>query len=526
MHLNRTSFLESIKKSNGYDVIIIGGGATGLGIAVDAASRGYSTLLLEQEDFAKGTSSRSTKLIHGGVRYLQQGNISLVLEALRERGILIKNAPHLVKRQAFLIPNYRWWEGPFYGIGLKIYDLLAGSLNLGPSRRLSYDLTIEKLPSLGREGLRGGILYYDGQFDDSRLAIHLARTAVTHGAHCMNYSKVIELVKQRNKIRGVRVSDQLTGEEYEVPGRVIVNATGVFTDDTLEMDTPESEHLITPSQGIHLVIDKKFSPGDTAIMIPKTDDGRVLFAVPWHGKVLLGTTDTPVDKPDLEPVALEEEVDFILKHASRYLSVSPSRKDVRSVFVGLRPLVKGGEDESDTSSISRDHTLFTSESGLVTITGGKWTTYRKMAKDTVDQASHSAGLPSRPCITEELKIHGWTSENGSGESLFMEDPLHHYGTDKAGVEELIYEEPELGGRIHPRLPYLKAEVIWGVRYEMAMTVEDILSRRTRSLLLDARASIESAPDVAQLMARELKKDQKWIDRQIEAYEAVANNYLI
>lgn len=518
--LDRNEMLKSAKNKAGYfDVIIIGGGATGLGVAVDSASRGYSTLLLEQHDFSKGTSSRSTKLVHGGVRYLQQGNVSLVLEALRERGLLIQNAPHLVQNQSFVVPNYDWWEGPFYGVGMKVYDMLAGKLGLGPSKHLSLEETVEHLPTLEREGLRGGVIYYDGQFDDSRLAINLVQTAADHDAALVNYLKVTGLLKSNKMVDGVSVQDQLTGETFDINSRVVVNATGVFTDSILKMDKPGAENIIAPSQGVHLVIDKKFSPGESAIMVPHTDDGRVLFAVPWNGKIVVGTTDTLVDEPTLEPKAHEEEVDFILKHASQYLTGNPTRKDVRSVFAGLRPLVKSGEGK-DTASISRDHSLMISDSGLVTIAGGKWTTYRKMAQDTVDQAATVAGLNVRDCFTEHLRIHGWLK------NIDPDDPLNHYGSDRVEINKLINEDKSLGEKLHERLPYLKAEVIWGVRNEMAITVEDILARRTRSLLLDAKASVKMAPEVARLMADEIGHDQAWIDEQIERYEELAQAYIL
>ena len=519
--MNRSDMLHAVNQKQGYfDMIIIGGGATGLGTAVDAASRGYSTLLLEQHDFAKGTSSRSTKLVHGGVRYLQQGNVSLVLEALRERGLLIQNAPHLVRNQSFIVPNYDWWEGPFYGIGMKVYDMLAGKLGLGPSKNLSLEKTIEQLPTLEQEGLRGGVIYYDGQFDDSRLAINLAQTAVEHKAAMINYAKVTELLKTNTMVDGVVFKDQLSGEEFKVNGRVVVNATGVFTDNILKMDNPDSKPIIAPSQGVHIVIDSEFSPGKSAIMVPHTDDGRVLFAVPWNGKLVLGTTDTPVDGPELEPKAMEEEIDFILKHAAQYLTGDPTRDDVRSVFAGLRPLVKAGGDGSDTASLSRDHTLIVSDSGLVTITGGKWTTYRKMAQDTVDQAATIAGLNFNECVTENMRIHGWLKNTDHS------DPLHHYGSDRVEIEKLIKENPDLGEKLHERLPYLKAEVVWGVRNEMAMTIEDILARRTRALLLDAKASVEMAPEVAKLMAEEMDKDREWQKTQVSEYEHVASAYIL
>lgn len=520
MNLNRDKIKQTvISKSDYYDVVIVGGGASGLGAAVDAASRGYSTLLLEQHDFSKGTSSRSTKLVHGGVRYLQQGNVSLVLEALRERGLMIQNAPHLVRNQSFIVPNYDWWEGPFYGVGMKVYDMLAGKLGLGPSKNLSLEKTIERLPTLETEGLRGGVIYYDGQFDDSRFAINLVQTAAEQGAHLLNYSKVTGLIKTNGMVDGVNVKDMITGDEQKISSRVVINATGAFTDQVLKMDNPDAKSIISPSQGVHLVIDKKFLPGDSAIMVPHTDDGRVLFAVPWNGKIVLGTTDTPVETTTLEPVAMEEEIEFILKHATQYLTGNPTRKDVRSVFAGLRPLVKAG-DGKDTASLSRDHTLMVSDSGLVTITGGKWTTYRKMAQDTIDQAAMIAGLKVNECVTENLRIHGWLK------NVDLTDPLHHYGSDRVGLEKLIKEDPKLGEKLHQRLPYLKAEVLWSVREEMAMTVEDILARRTRALLLDAKASVEMAPTVAKMMAKEMGQNKNWVNEQIDQYNNVAKSYII
>jgi glycerol-3-phosphate dehydrogenase len=518
--MKRTEMLNALNQKTGYwDMIVVGGGATGLGVAVDAATRGYSVLLLEQSDFAKGTSSRSTKLVHGGVRYLQQGNVSLVLEALRERGLLLQNAPHLVRNQSFIVPNYDWWEGPFYGVGMKVYDMLAGKLGFGKSKVLSLEKTMEAIPTIEPGGLRGGVIYHDGQFDDSRLAINLAQTAADNGAILINYMQVTGLMKSNDMIDGVKVMDMLSGGEYGVNGRVVINATGAFTDTLLKMDDKNAESIISPSQGIHLVLDKHFLPGDSAIMVPHTDDGRVLFAVPWHGKVVVGTTDTPVDTPDLEPIALEEEIEFVLKHAKQYLTGNPTRKDVRSVFAGLRPLVKA-DGATGTASLSRDHTLIISLTGLVTITGGKWTTYRKMAQDVVDQASTVAGLNRRDCITETLRIHGWLKTVNTGE------PLHYYGSDRLAINKLIEEKPELGRPLHERLPYLKAEVVWAVRNEMAMTIEDVLSRRTRALLLDARASVEIAPEVAGLMAQEAGYDAAWQQQQVKAYTDLAAGYIL
>ncbi len=518
--MKRSNMLDAVKKETGYwDFIIVGGGATGLGIAVDATTRGFKTLLLEMHDFSKGTSSRSTKLVHGGIRYLQQGNVSLVLEALRERGLMIQNAPHLVHNQSFIVPNYDWWEGPFYGVGLKVYDMLAGKLGLGPSKNLSLKKTREFLPTIRTEGLKGGVIYYDGQFDDSRLAVNLAQTSAENKGVLLNYMKVTDLIKSNGMVQGVTTRDMLSGEEHWINGRVVINATGVFTDDLLKKDNPDAQPILAPSQGIHLIIDKEFLPGDTAIMVPQTEDGRVLFAVPWHDKVVLGTTDTPVDGPSLEPEAMEEEIEFVIKHAAKYLNGNPTRKDVRSVFAGLRPLVKM-EDSRNTASLSRDHTLLVNPSGLITITGGKWTTYRKMAQDVVDQASIIAGLNPAKCLTEDLRIHGWLK------NLDHNDPQYYYGSDLVSIKKLIREKPELGEKLHERLSYIKAEVVWTVRHEMAMTVEDVLSRRTRALLLDAKASIDMAPEVARIMANEAGYDDAWQQQQVSEYTELAKKYIL
>ena len=517
--MKRDKMIDTIENFAGiWDIIIIGGGATGLGTAVEAASRGYKTLLLEQHDFSKGTSSRSTKLIHGGVRYLQQGNISLVLEALHERGMLIQNAPHLVHNQAFIVPTYDWWSGPFYGVGMKVYDLMAGKFGLGPSRILSREETLAKIPTLEPKGLRGGVRYCDGQFDDSRLAINLAQTAVDLGSTPVNYIKVIGLLKSNNMISGVMAKDMESGKEYELNGRVVINATGIFTDTILKMDNPAAKKIITMSQGVHLTFNKEFLPGDSAIMVPHTADGRVLFAVPWHDRVVVGTTETAVEKATLEPCAFEEEIDFILNHAAKYLTKDPTRNDVLSLFAGIRPLVNtGGSKES--AAISRDHFLLVSECGLITITGGKWTTYRKMAEDAIDRAALIAGLEERQSITKNLRIHGWLK------NIDPNGALHYYGSDEIAIKKMIARRPLLGDKLHERLPFIKAEVIWAVQEEMARTVEDVLSRRTRALLLDAKASMEMAPETAKLMAAELRYGQDWENEQVLAYKELARNYL-
>ncbi len=517
--MNRDEMIRHLEQHSGvWDIIIIGGGATGLGCAVDAASRGYRTLLLEQHDFAKGTSSRSTKLVHGGVRYLRQGNITLVVEALRERGLLIHNAPHLVSNQSFLVPNYVWWDGPFYTAGMKVYDILSGKLGLGPSRRLSKAETLRHIPNLKSEGLRGGVVYYDAQFDDSRLAVNLAQTAAEHGATLLNYMRVTGLLKSGEMVNGVAAKDMETGHDYRIGARVVINATGVFTDSVIRMDDPGAGRIIAPSQGIHLVLEKEFLPGDTAIMVPHTEDGRVLFAVPWHGKVVVGTTDTPIEEPSLEPCALDEEIEFVLRHAARYMARPPRRVDVRSVFAGLRPLVSPG-GTADTASIARDYLLIISRSGLVTMTGGKWTTYRKMGEEAVDHAVLVAGLDEHPCKTEHLRIHGWLDHDDRS------DPLRFYGSDARCIKDLIVKTPDLGKRLHDALPYTRAEVVWAVREEMARSVEDVLARRTRALLLDARASIEAAPETARIMADEAGRDSNWQAEQVAAYTELASHYI-
>lgn len=517
--MNRDDLVRELQGTTTWDMIIIGGGATGLGAGVEAASRGYRTLLLEQKDFAQGTSSRSTKLIHGGVRYLQQGNISLVLEALHERGLLIRNAPHLVQHQSFIVPNYGWWEGPFYGIGLKLYDMLAGKLGLKPSKALSRQKVLERIPTLEPEKLRGGIMYYDGQFDDARLAATLACTMENLGGCPLNYMKVTGLIKEDGVIKGVRATDEETGREYEIYGRVVINATGIFVDDVLKMDDPEKENLISPSQGIHIVLDKSFLPGDAAIMVPHTDDGRVLFAVPWHDRVIVGTTDTEIETCGLEPRPLAEEIEFLLSHAARYLTKDPAAEDILSVFAGIRPLISS-KGAGSTASLSRDHHLEISMSGLVTIAGGKWTTYRKMGEDTIDQAYLIAGLEHRESKTKHLNLYGWSADSEGNR------PFEMYGINARRIKALISENPELDKLFHPDLPYRMAEVVWAARNEMARTVEDILARRTRALILNARASMEAAPEVAALLAEELGKDQDWASRQVESYLKLAGNYLL
>ncbi|HEX2863203.1 MAG TPA: glycerol-3-phosphate dehydrogenase/oxidase [Deinococcales bacterium] len=501
-----------------FDVASIGGGATGLGAAVEAASRGYTVALFEGEDFAKGTSSRSTKLVHGGVRYLAQGNVSLVREALRERGRLRRNAPHLVRDLAFIVPAYDWWSGPFYGIGLKLYDVLAGRLNLGTSKLITRQAVLERIPTIEPEGLSGGVVYYDGQFDDARLAVTLAQTAADLGAVVLNHAPVTGLLRDGERVSGVIVRDAAGGTEFEVHARTVINATGVFADSVRKMDDPDAKAVLEPSQGVHLVLPKEFLPGDTALMVPKTDDGRVLFAVPWHERIIVGTTDTPVPSASLEPRPLEEEIEFLITHAGRYLSKDPKREDVLAVFAGLRPLVRPQKEEGNTAALSRDHSIFVSRSGLLTIVGGKWTTYRKMGEDVIDRAAKIAGLPEHESRTAEMGLHGRPTE-GQAQPVLEVERL--YGTDWPHIQALAAADPTLGERLHPNLPFTKAEVLWAVRQELALTVEDVLSRRMRALLMDARAALAAAPAVARMMALELGRGSTWEEEQLAAFRPIA-----
>ncbi len=518
--MNRETALDRIRSGETFDILICGGGATGLGAAVDAAARGHSVCLIEQADFANGTSSRSTKLIHGGVRYLRQGQISLVTGALRERERLIHNAPHLVCSVPFVIPAYRWWQRAYYGTGLKVYEKLGGHDSFDPSKILSRRELIELLPTVERESLRGGVLYHDGQFDDARLAIVLAQTASDHGAAVVNRVRCVGVTKtERGRLAGLLARDEESGAELEIGARTVINATGPFTDGIRRRDDPRAPLLVRPSQGVHVVLPREFLPGDHAMLIPRTDDGRVIFAVPWHGRVVAGTTDTPVEEASLEPRALPEEFDFLLGHLGRYLSCDPRPADVLSVFAGLRPLVKG-ETGTSTASLSRDHLITVSDSGLITIAGGKWTTYRKMGEDVVDRAEELGGLTRRACPTADLPLHG--SEEIS---CNLTTEIDAYGSDSRRIEALIAAEPELADYIDRRLDLQKAEVVWFARDEMARTVDDVLSRRCRALILDAAAAIDAAPAVAAILARELGWSEEREQAEIEAFNGIARGYL-
>lgn len=503
-----------------WDMVVVGGGATGLGVAVDAATRGMSVACLERSDFAKCTSSRSTKLVHGGVRYLQKGDVMLVLEALRERGRMKANAPHLVKDQAFVISNYSYWDNLLYFCGLTFYDLLSFGFGYGRSKFISAKKVMRLLPTSVRKGLKGGVVYHDGQFDDARMAVNLAQTCADHGGTVVNAMTVRGILHDdAGRVAGVVCTDNLTGEEYRLRARCVVNAAGCFVDDIMHMDSPAHRRMVTPSQGVHLVLDRKFLQSDHAIMVPRTSDGRVLFAVPWHDKVVVGTTDIVRPTAAEEPLPLKEEIDFILSTAGLYMDPAPTYRDILSVFAGQRPLAAPKKEGKSTKEISRSHKIIVSDNGLVTVTGGKWTSYRLMAEDTVDRAIETAGLPARRCVTRKLHIHGYRPDPDLTNHRYV------YGSDEERILQLIADDPALGEKLSPRFGYTLAEVVWAVREEMALTVEDVLARRVRLLFVDARAAIEAAPKVAETMARCLGRDREWAEREVESFTDLAKNYI-
>ena len=517
--MERNECVRRIERAEAWEIVVVGGGATGVGIALDAASRGYQTLLLEQNDFGKGTSSRSTKLVHGGVRYLRQGNISLVMEALKERALLLRNAPHLVHDLEFVIPSYRWWEKPFYGIGLKLYDLLAGRCGFGRSTTLSREEVIARLPNISPRSLRGGVNYHDGQFDDARLLINLAQTAAREGACVLNYARVTGFSRDAGGLmNGVTFRDEESGVTHTVTARAVINATGVFCDQLRQVDDPAASPMVALSQGVHLVFARDFLPGASALMVPQTRDGRVMFAIPWLGHVVVGTTDTPIPTAALEPSPLADEIDFILETAGEYLEKRPVRADILAVFTGIRPLVKKGS-RAKTAALPRDHTIHVASSGLLTITGGKWTTYRRMAEDAVNLAAGLARLEKSRCLTRDLRICGFHSSAKQFGLLAM------YGSDAPALAALIREHPPLGEPLHQALSICGAQIVWAARHEMARTVEDVLARRTRALFLNARAALEIAPAAARLLAAELGRDEAWQERQLADFHEVAAHFL-
>lgn len=517
---DRNIYLQKITSVTAeWDLIIIGGGATGLGIALDATIRGYKTLLVEQADFAKGTSSRSTKLVHGGVRYLAQGDVKLVREASIERGLLHRNAPHLVKDQNFIVPVYTVWDRLKYTIGLKIYDWIAGRLSLGSSVFISKKETLKKIPAIQSKNLKGGVLYHDGQFDDSRLAINLVQSIWENGGYAINYMQVINLLKDENgKISGAAVMDMETKKRYELKAKAVVNATGVFVDDILQMDKPGSAKTICVSQGVHLVLDKKFYPSSEALMIPETSDGRVLFAVPWHDKVVLGTTDTPVEQASLEPQALEKEIAFILETAGNYLSTKPQRSDILSVFAGLRPLAAPQNGDQKTKEISRSHKIIVSTSKLFTILGGKWTTYRKMGEDMVNRIEKELKWEHKKPATATLHIHGFAADTN------WNDPLYFYGSDAPLIRHQM--NGTANDWLSDELKIHRTQIRWAIEHEMARTVEDFLSRRTRALLLNAKESRRIAPEVVSIMANVLGKDEQWKADQLQHFNKLSEQYIL
>ena len=508
-----------------YDVLVVGGGATGLGIAVDAATRGYRTILVEAGDFAQATSSRATKLVHGGVRYLASGQIPLVYEALRERRIMLNNAPHLVRRLPFLTPAYKWFDLPWYGAGLKLYDLLSGSSSLGPTKILSARETLERIPGMAAKGLKGSVLYHDGQFDDARLALALARTAEDHGALILNYVRCAELIKTDGKVSGAHLVDVESGRSYTLAASAVINATGIFVDALRQQDTPGLDRLLSVSRGTHLVVAGDFLQPDqngqaNAIMVPKTEDGRIIFAIPWLGKVVIGTTDLPADKVEMEPGHDASEIEFLLETINPYLSRPVVRADLLSIFSGLRPLVTGSQ--ANTSKLSREHHIDISASGMITVAGGKWTTYRRMAEGTLDFANQHNLLPKKNCVSKKIRLRGAPSPAQA--IVEQTQALSQYGTDASAVAMLSAQDAAGGALLDPALPYSVAEVIYAVREEMARTVEDVLSRRTRALLLDARAARRATPAVAHIMARELDYGQGWIDFQVASFDELARRF--
>ncbi|MGY5848796.1 FAD-dependent oxidoreductase [Salegentibacter sp. F14] len=519
--MERKKCLKEIEnRQKPWDLVVIGGGASGLGVALDGLSRGLSVVLVEKADFAKGTSSRSTKLLHGGVRYLAQGNVGLVFEALKERGLLMKNAPHVSGKQSFIIPIYSYRDMLKYGAGLRVYDLMAGRLRIGKSRWMSKSKVAKNLPTIKQKGLKGGVIYYDGQFDDARLAVNLAQTCCELGGCVLNYAKVTGLTKdEKGLVNGVRIRDEINAGNLEIKAKSVVNATGVFADKILGMDNPEAVKSIRPSQGAHLVMDLSFLGGKNALMIPETSDGRVLFGIPWNGKLLLGTTDTLRKKPKMEPKALEKEIDFILENCAAYLEKPPTRKDVLTVYAGLRPLAAPKEGSTRTKEISRSHKVTISDSNLVSIIGGKWTTFRKMGEDTVDALGKLNGFKLEKSTSEKIRLHGYPETVISGH-------LSIYGSDASGIEKLIDKKPDLNQKLHPKYPHLRAEVVWIVQNEMAMKVEDVLARRLRMLFIDARAAIDMAPEVAEILQKELGRDEDWKQNEISEFKALAEKYLI
>ena len=485
-----------------WDLLVVGGGATGLGVALDASLRGLSVLVVESHDFASGTSSRSTKLLHGGVRYLAQGHVHLVREALAEREAVLAMAPHLAQPLPFVMPAYRWWELPFYGAGLKIYEWMAGSASLGSTDWLGPQATAAALPGIRRQALWGGVRYWDAQFDDARLALEVARTAESHGALVLNHMQALAVALPTNGVREVTLRDCISGTDRIVQTRCVVNATGVWVDALMDQEptnepgsSAASDRLVSPSQGVHVVVDKALFPSSHALLVPRTQDGRVLFAVPWLGSVVLGTTDTPRLDTPREPLPFQEELDFILKEASSVLARPVTRADVRSQWVGLRPLVRSGSaGGSGTHGLSREHTIVVSKHGLVTVTGGKWTTFRVMASDVLDACASHGLIPfrSKPGA-EAFRLISSPADMCPSMATAAVSP-HAYGIQAPNI---VTPMSRLLGH-----GLTEDMVRHAATHEYAVTVEDVLARRCRLLFVNARAARALGPLVAELLERE------------------------
>lgn len=518
--MNRASQLEQLRQDQLFDLLVVGGGATGCGIALDAASRGLRVALVEQNDFAEGTSSRSTKLVHGGVRYLELAvknldrvQYNLVRDGLRERGLLLHNAPHLAHRLPLVTPLYSWWQIPYIFAGLKLYDLLAGKAGIGHSRLLGRKQALARFPMLKAKGLKAGVLYYDGQFNDARTALALAMTAAEQGATVVSHLEVRGLRKENGQVCGAELVDRLSGDSFSIRARGVISATGPFADQLRKLDDPAAPPLLKVSSGIHIVLDQRFAPPDTGLMIPSTEDGRVLFVLPWEGHALVGTTDEAAEVSE-HPRPQAEEIAYLLRHLGKYFDLQVGEADVKTVWSGLRPLVFAA-DAGNTARLARDHFLQTSPSGLLTITGGKWTTYREMAEDAVDLAIRQFALaPQHGCQTATIPLVGAAGFDPAGDRSLAERftlpaatarHLHRaYGDRAAAVAELA----GAGGNrlLVAGHPYLEAEVTYAARHEAAGRAIDVLARRLPLALLDRQAALDALPRVIDLLAPELGWD--------------------
>ena len=481
-----------------FDLAVMGGGATGLALALDAARRGLKVGLFESHDFASGTSSRSTKLLHGGVRYLAQGQLGLVHEALAERSALLQTAPHLAQPLSFVMPAYRWWQMPFYGIGLSLYDLMAGPARLGRTRWLSRHDTLQALPGVREAGLLGGVAYWDGQFDDARMALAFAQTAHKLGAQLFNHTEVASLQRDSDGFTTLALRERLHLQHSEVRARCVVNATGVWVDQLRQhapSDPAHTTQLVSPSQGVHLVVDRAFLPGNQALLVPRTRDGRVLFAVPWLGKLVLGTTDTPRHDLPREPQAFEHERQFILNEASAVLQRPVHGSDVLSQWVGLRPLVAPHQNKA-TATLSRSHTIVQDADGLVSVVGGKWTTCRAMAADVLTHCMAHGLLPQRAPAARPEPLLGAPAPGDTPVPLHQPPGMHLYGSLAPEVLACPGADKPIG------MGLTEAMVRHAVRHEFACCVEDVLARRWRSLFLDAREAARMAPEVNAILLDE------------------------